>query len=452
MLSNLVCLGRHTITGLLCTSGRQFHDWTADYRIYAKPRVDLATIFSNVRAGILDFLEPAKPLIVAMDDSILRKSGKKTPGVAYRRDPLGPPFSVNFVRAQRILQLSAALPSGPMPAAARMIPVDFVHAPTPPKPRKQASPEAWQQYHRLRQSLNINLQGAKRLHLLRTQLDLNEHQSDRPLWVSVDGRFTNSTTLKNLPDRTMLIGRIRGDAKLYFLPSRDAGTSVGRKRSYGKRAPTPHQLQVDQNVPWKYIPAFACGKIHHFKIKTLAPLRWRPAGAEHNLRLIVVAPLGYRIRKDSKLLYRKPAYLIGTDPDCPLEKVLQAFIWRWDIEVNLRDEKQLVGVGEAQVRNQRSVETAPALAVAAYAILLLAAARAFGPSDIPNLLPLPKWRRSQSRQRASTGDLISHLRAELMAEAIHAGHFSGFSVSKLADVKPEKYPIHFPSAMVYATR
>jgi len=39
--------------------------------------------------------------------------------------------------------------------------------------------------------------------------------------------------------------------------------------------------------------------------------------------------------------------LICTDPDLALEDLLQQYIWRWDIEVNHRDEKTILGVGQA---------------------------------------------------------------------------------------------------------
>ncbi|RJP32063.1 MAG: hypothetical protein C4547_14445 [Phycisphaerales bacterium] len=35
-LSQLVCIERHTITGLLCSCGRQFDDWSADYRLFSQ--------------------------------------------------------------------------------------------------------------------------------------------------------------------------------------------------------------------------------------------------------------------------------------------------------------------------------------------------------------------------------------------------------------------------------
>ena len=73
-------------------------------------------------------------------------------------------------------------------------------------------------------------------------------------------------------------------------------------------------------MPWQRVEAFATGKAHSFKIKTAGPLRWRPAGKDHELQLIVIAPLAYRLTKHSRVLYRKPAYLICTDSDLSIEE------------------------------------------------------------------------------------------------------------------------------------
>jgi len=67
---------------------------------------------------------------------------------------------------------------------------------------------------------------------LRRQLDEESSAPARHLRVVVDGRFTNAKLLKNLPSNTTLIGRIRRDAKPFFLPQRQALT--GRKRLYGQ--------------------------------------------------------------------------------------------------------------------------------------------------------------------------------------------------------------------------
>jgi len=451
VMSQLLCMGRHTVTGLLCTAGRQFHDWSADYRLFSKCRFDQGALFGVIRKGVLDEISPHQPLVVAIDDSIMRKTGRRTPGVAWRRDPLGPPFHVNFINAQRILQISAAVPKNPPgPGPARMIPVDFIHAPTPKRPRKTAAPSLWEEYRQKKREHNISLKGAHRLQHLRNELDNNDNQSQRPLWALADGRFANRNFLKNLPERTTAIVRARADAKLYHPPAPKPTRSAGRKRLYGEREKTPEEILKDQSIPYQRVEAFAAGKLHQFKVKTLAPLLWRTAGAQTPLRLIVIAPLGYRLRKKGRLLYRKPAYLLCTDPALSLEQIIQAYVWRWDIEVNFRDEKQLVGVGEAQVRSKASVQNAPALAVAAYAMLLLAAHQAFGYDTVPHVIPPPKWRTASPKPRASTLDLIRHLRAELWGAALDKHNCNGFMNSMTEDLKPEKFKPQLHSAVLYA--
>lgn len=448
-MSQLICLGRHTVTGLLYTSGSQFQDWSAQYRLFSRSRFDPQDIFTVIRQGVLYELPASEPLVAAIDDSCLRKSGTKIPGVAYRRDPLSPPFHTNFIRAQRVLQISAALPKEQGAAPARMIPIDFIHAPTPPKPRKSAPAEEWHNYRRQQREQSISRKAAQRIQRLRLQLDQQDRSETRPLLAVVDGRFSNRPFIKNLPQRTTLIARIRGDAKLYYPPSAGQNRASGRKPSYGQRAPTPEQLRQDPSVPWQTASVFATGKIHQFKIKTIALVMWRPAGAQLHLRLIVIAPLPYRLRKGSKLLYKRPAYLICTHPSLPLEQVLQAYVWRWDIEVNFRDEKQMVGVGEAQVHSAASVQNAPALAVAAYGMILLAAHQAFGYQPVPEVLPPPKWRTSSPKPRASTRDLINLLRAELWGEALDQNSFSSFTDTPLPDRKPQKSISQLASAVLY---
>ena len=133
----MVCFGRHTITGLLRLQDRTQQDWTADYRLYAQEHFQEDKLFGMLRAQVQDSLPADAPLVTALDDSLLRKTGRKVSGVRYLRDPMSPPFHINFVRGLRVLQISAALPQG-KEGAARLIPIDFQHAPLPPKPRKNA--------------------------------------------------------------------------------------------------------------------------------------------------------------------------------------------------------------------------------------------------------------------------------------------------------------------------
>ena len=418
-VSQLACLGRHTVTGLLSTAGRQHQDWTADYRFFSQARWDAQGPFNSVVEGVLDFLSPQAPFVTAMDDTLLRKTGPKIPDVAYRRDPLSPAFHTNFVRGQRFLQVSAMLPASPEgPASARAIPIRFQPAPPLPKASKRDSEPERIEVHKLAKHYNLSTIGRDSVVATREQLDRQPNGESRLLVVGVDGSYTNQTVLRGLPPRTTLIGRIRKDANLFSPPEDSQQPAKGRKRSYGRPAPTPEELRKDESAPWQEVMAFAAGKLHTFKVKTICPVLWPKAGPGMPLRLVVIAPLGYRLRAGAKLLYRQPAYLICTDPNMPLAEVVQDYLWRWGIEVDHRDEKQLVGVGQAQVRAPYSARREPIFAVACYAKLLLAGAQRYGPDATQADLPLPKWRRNKPGGRVTTGDLQRELRQDLWGDAL----------------------------------
>jgi hypothetical protein len=417
ILSQLVCLGRHTLTNLLTTGGRQFADWTADYRMYSRERIDCNNIFKQIRKGVTA-MNDKKLLITALDDSLLLKTGKKIPGVKFARDPMGPPFQVNFVRGQRVIQMSAAVSEG---GQSRMIPVMFDDASTPEKPRRNATAAIWASYKEACKARRLSVRGVACINEMRSQM-----AKDWDLWIAVDGSYTNRTVLNNLPDNTVLIGRIRSDAKLYHLPVTSDTTGAGRKRIYGIPAPTPEEMRTNESIPWQTVNAYTSGKMHEFKVKTMPYLRWRGTGKQHTLQVMIIAPLRYRLSQGSHLLYRAPAYLICTDCSIPANKLLQAYLWRWGIETNFRDEKTLLGTGEAQVRNPASVKAVPQMMVASYSLLLLAGIKLWGVKGMPQPFNIPKWQDPNKKCRASTNDLIKQLRSELWADSIASTNLCDF--------------------------
>lgn len=191
------------------------------------------------------------------------------------------------------------------------------------------------------------------------------------------------------------------------------------------------------------------GVAHPLRFKRRQNIMWRTTGVEQILQLIVIAPLAYRLRKGSKLLYRHPAFLICTDSELDPRQIIEAYFQRWDIEVNFRDEKTLPGVGQAQVRNTLSVESAPAFAVAAYGMLLVSGQLAFGNSH-DRLLPQPKWAAASKGPRTSTQQLIHQLRAEVRGRGLGIKSFSAFASHLPANPKPEKCSFPLASAVCYA--
>jgi len=318
----MVSLSRRTVTGLIATSGRQWKDWSADYRLLSKERFDKNALFRVVRRELMESLPEDSPLLVAIDDTTAKKKGRKIPGAAWRRDSLSPPFHTNLIWGQRFIQLSGIFPPEKDDAPGRAIPIDLHHAPSAKKPSKKAPPESWTEYRRSQKRQNLSRQGVERIQRLRTEMD-DEGKEGRSLWIVGDGSYTNGTVLKNLPKNTMFIGRIRSDAKLHLPPTpEEISGKLGRRLKYGKTVIRPEEIRKNSELPWQTAPIYAAGKSHEMRYKTVGPVLWRTAGADRPLRLVVIAPLAYKLTRHSRTLYRQPAYLICTDPSQTAAEIL----------------------------------------------------------------------------------------------------------------------------------
>lgn len=453
-LSALTCLGRRTLSGLLCSAGQQFRDWSATYRLFERQRIDLDRLWRVPTRAVLDALDPGQPVVALIDDTLVPKRGHHISGTSWRRDPLGPQFADNFIWASRFLQISLALPQqtdgglGP----ARAIPVDLLHSPSPRKPSRRAPVAEWNAWRLASAASAISRHGAQRIAALRHCLDALPSGQQRTLLVCADGSFTNRTVFKDLPPRTILIGRLRHDARLYAVPiAEQENHGRGRHRCYGGRLPTPEEFRCDECIPWQRVQAFASGQLHHFDVKFIAPLRWKHAGGDRLLSLLIIRPVAYRPRKYARLNYRKPAYLICTDSQLSPQQILQTYIWRWEVEVNFRDEKTLLGFGQPQVRTVAAIRTTAAFFVFLYALLLLAL-HARHLAHTP--LPPPLWNRrppSSSRPRLTTPQAISLLRADLWAAALGLQNKSGFVSPIRSATKPILIQNSLQSAVLYAS-
>lgn len=469
----LLCLRTHLTSNAICAIGRQFLDWSADYRLFSRSAWDPHALFDPIFDHLGAMLSsPQAPVIAALDDTLCKKTGRHIPGATYARDPLSPPFHVNLVRGLRFVQASLLVRPTRFPGPARALPVRFEPAPPAVKPpslkdanqrvrnnqrnsmknskkdvqagKKQAILSPEEKEYRLQQKLRALTQvGVRVLQSLRQALDARPDTRQRRLLVSGDGSYTNRSVLRQLPERTTFIGRIRKDAKLFLAWLPTAVTcSGGRPRRYGAPAPTPEQVLHDDGVPVVKVRCFAAGAVREIPVKILSTVYWRKAGPDMPLLLVVIKPLGYRLRKGSKLLYRQPAFLICTDPQLDLQTLLQAYIDRWEIECNHRDEKSLIGAAQGQVWNPLAVTRLPQFQVAIYSLLLLASILAYGFQRTTTYLPLPKWRRKSIRP--SVLDLLNLLRDQIFARQTQdpaASNIGDFAIPASTDANASKPPL-----------
>lgn len=440
-LAALISMGRRTVTGMLLSSAQHESDWSANYRVFEHKRFKPDVLFDTARSAVTQALSDDEPLVVMMDDTLIRKRGKKVHGAAWRRDPIGPKFQTNLVWGQRFLQISAALPESSGASRCRGIPIDLAHCPTVRKPKHDAPESEWIEFREMQAKMKLTAVGARSIQTLRTKLDAES--TSRHLIVTADGSYTNRDICRQLPANTTLVGRIRKDAKL-FAPPVSTQNGRGRRRFYGRALQTPEQIRQNESVPWVQVHAWAAGKMQSFDVKTIAGIKWRGTG-DTPARLVVIRPLAFRQNAGARIRYRDPAYLICTDPHLTLEKVIQAYVWRWEIEVNFRDQKTILGVGEAQVRTPHAAAVVPMFLTAAYSFLLLAA------STTKITLPRPKWQRSDSSERASTTRIIGSLRDVLWGNGIHRNK-TGFGSNEGCSTKSVLFPNSLSSAVLYASR
>lgn len=407
---------------MLTASGNQFKDWSAAYRIFKGERMDMNAIFSEVRKEVVYQNRKKGDFIYAhMDDTLLRKRGKKISGTGWLRDPLGPPFCNNFIWGQRFVQLSLSLIEKDLCGPSRAIPVDFKHCPPTKKPSKNATDQEVALYRERQKKEKMSEVGVQRVIALRKCLD-DDGYKNKKLILSVDGSYTNGTVLRQLPENVELIGRIRKDSKIYALPE-EQQSGKGRKRYYGEELPTPEQIRQSDDYPYQQVEAWAAGKMRTFNVKVVKDIRWRKSG-KRDLMLIIIRPVSYRLTKKSKLLYRAPAYLISTNQEIDIFLQVQAYIRRWEIEVGFRDQKTLMGCGQAQIREKTAVAKVPAFVSACYAMMILASHKQ-QQSKSKKQLPGPKWYVNIKKQRVTTGDIINRCRVENWAQSVNI-NFSDF--------------------------
>lgn len=406
-LATTAVAGRRTISRAILALGRGQVDWTADYRLFSRRAWKSADLFRPVITHYLDrYPQARRPIAVALDDTAVARTGKHVPHTRWYRDPMSPPFHLNLLHGLRFIQISLLFPHHEEgPYGARAIPVRFAESVPLPRPGPRATPEQLAAHRRAQRERNLVLDACTLLAEVRAAFDA-QGAWHRQIIAGVDGSYCNRRFFRNLPERTDVIARTRKDAKL-CLPA-----APGSRRFYDTQTFTPEQIRHDDSLPYQSARVCIGGQWRTIRYKEVPGVLWRGGARRRLLRLLVIAPIGYRLSPHSRTHYRQPAYLLTTELSLGATALIQIYVDRWQIEVNHRDEKEILGVGEAQVWSEKSVGRHPSFRVASYSMLLLASLLEFGIPRTEAYLELPRWRKRPPR-RASILDMVTRLRLDL---------------------------------------
>jgi hypothetical protein len=404
-LGALLALGRRTLSRSLWALGRQDRDWSADYKLHSRAPWKIQDLFQPIleqAAGLCD----DSLLVVAMDDTRIRKTGRKILTAFYQRDPLSPKFRFNLMWGLRFLHFALLVPLYRSHAEVppRSLPIRFLEVPAIKKPSQKASAGAMEAYQQALKEHNLSRSSVSLLQELRRAADA-ARLSSRTILAVGDGGFCNRTLFRQPLDRIEIVARARRDCRLCH------AAAPGGRRFYSPAPFTPDQIRQGESVPWQQAKIFHGGQWREVRYKEVASVYWRCGGAKRPLRLLVVAPVPYSSGKGKRKYYHEPAFVLTTDLHRAAAILLQAYFDRWQIEVNHREIKDTLGIGQAQLRSTRSVPRQPAMLVAAYSALLLAGIQVCGDMRLDVFPALPKWRRHA--RRPSCLDLVTLLRQQV---------------------------------------
>lgn len=392
-------LGRHTLTGVLRSLGRDRLDWSAAYRLFAQARFDLNGGRQVLLAAILTTLAPIDPVVVVLDGTQLARTSPRVPGVGWLRSPRTPVWRPGIHRAQRWVGLSALLPRS-ADGASRAIPLWFAPAPSP---RARAWPghppqTEWEA-------------GLTALGWLRQTLDALGQTHRRVLAVA-DGSYGVAPLLRALPPGSSLLARTTRTRALYALPDAPVHGQRGRHRRYGARGPTPEQT-LHVRAGWRTVPTWVRGRLLHLRVHTSGPWLVKPAPGQPVFLLVVRGIGRERLGRRGQ---REPAFLLVPamrTPDgtwtLPLPVAdLLAWAWqRWEVEVMHRELKSGFGLGQQQAWSPVAAALVIPWVVWLYAALMLAGYLSWGWE------PATRQAVWQRRRRWTGRDVVQAVQQEL---------------------------------------
>jgi hypothetical protein len=359
------CLGRRTVTAVVVAAGAmgQRHI-SVFHRFFARAQWALDDLGQVLFRLALAWLPADQPLVVIIDDTLCRKSGKSICLASMHHDPLlstkRKPF-FRFGHVWVVLAVWVPLPMGGRRGFA--LPILFRLYRSTKRGGQEAAPSRPARGPRLQTAQAIHTEGERptKLELARDLLTLlAPWAGTRAVYAVTDSLYAGRALLEHRPAGVHLISRLRMDAALWTAaPPRRAGQR-GRPRRRGVRLPSPMALATACRR-WQAVDITIYGRAVTTHIFTCRAL-WYTALRDHPLRIVVV--------RDSTGKRADEAFFC-TDAATAPAFVLEAYARRWTLEVTFHDTKQFLGLEDPQGQAPQAVQRTAPVALVLYALVLL---------------------------------------------------------------------------------
>ena len=368
--------GNKTVCGMLAGAGLSRawpHDRAHGFFSRARWSADeLGLAAARLVAGLL--VPAGEPVLVAIDDTLFRRRGKKVWAASWFHDGSAPgPAKTGYGNTWVIAAVVVRLPALRRPVA---VPV-------------------------LAKLVIKDTCSASRLWLARrmTQI-LAEALPGRRIHVVADSAYAGGE-LKKLPAGVTWTTRLRKDAALHGLPPARTGRR-GRPRTKGNRLPVLATLAA--TTAFTEVTVTRYGKTAAISVAALTCL-WPSVFGTRPVTIVLIRDRctgGYDLA------------LVTTDTAATAAQLIERYASRWSIEVTIEDARQVFGAGQARNRTARAVERTIPFQLACQAIATCWYATAgHHPADVAEHRARAPWYASKSQP--STADMTAKLRRVIIA-------------------------------------
>jgi len=264
----LVCIGKHTVTGVMRAAGVAEQDVSGYHRFFSRGAWDPQEVGLVVLRLALRLVPDDAPVAMTLDDTLARHTGKHIASAGMHRDPLlstgNRPF-FHFGHKWVVLAVVVTMPWGKrlsLPVLARLY-------------RSEKAAKAAGQPH-------------VKLTVLALQMlaELGKRHGSRRFVVYADNAYVNRTIVQNRPNNVELVGRGRMDAALYALPPRRTKSTKGRPRIRGAKLHSP-QVRADSKRGWTRLTVDIYGRDAVVKVKVFDAI-WYKVSHGSSMRIVTV--------------------------------------------------------------------------------------------------------------------------------------------------------------------
>jgi hypothetical protein len=367
---------RRTVVGMLAGAGMaavvSFH---AACRFFSASRWDVDRLGLAVARLVVDRLLPAgSPIVVAVDDTLFRRWGKKVHHALWTHDGAAQgPAGIGRGNRWVIAGIIVRLPFARHPAC---LPILF---------RLWAGKHTASPVQLAGQMISV----------------LTDAFADRQVHVVGDAAYHGRPLVAAPASMTT---RLPANAAL-FGPTPARTGKRGRPRKKGARLGTPTDRANATSTDWHAVPVDRYGHIDTIHLATIDCL-WYGAFADTPGRLVLV--------RDHSSTVGYDLALFTTDPHTPGERIVARYADRWSLETANATGKQVLGVGQARNRVAAAVErTVPFGFLVQTLVTLWYATRGYHQHDLATRQADEPW--YTTKTEPAFEDMLAKLRRTIIA-------------------------------------